>query len=342
MQHVAIDLGGKESQVCVRAADGQILHESKIATLRLPQFLRRQAPSRVILESCAEAFRIADAATECQHEVRVVPATLVRSLGVGARRIKTDRRDAQVLSEVSCRIDLPSVHVPTDLARERRSMCGVREELIACRTALINCVRGWARTQLIKLSSGDASTFPTRVRKTTLQRPDGLAEYVERALKTIDTLNEQILAADKELERLAEQDPVCQRLMSVPGVGPVTSLRFVAAIDDVARFSTSHAVQSYLGLTPGERSSSERQQRTGITKAGPAPVRRMLVQAAWNLRRFRPADPISLWAAQIEQRRGKFVATVAVARKLAGVLFAIWRDGSRYEPGHLHRSQTTS
>ena len=59
MQHVAIDLGGKESQVCVRAADGQILHESKIATLRLPQFLRRQAPSRVILESCAEAFRIA-------------------------------------------------------------------------------------------------------------------------------------------------------------------------------------------------------------------------------------------------------------------------------------------
>lgn len=341
MQHVAIDLGGKESQVCVRAADGQILHEGKIATLRLPQFLRRQTPSRVILESCAEAFRIADAATECQHEVRVVPATLVRSLGVGARGIKTDRRDAQVLSEASCRIDLPSVHVPTDLARERRSMCGVREELIVCRTALINCVRGWARTQLVRLSSGEATTFPARVRKTMLQRADGLPEYIERALKTIDTLNEQIVSADKELERLAEQDPVCQRLMSVPGVGPVTSLRFVAALDDVSRFPTAHAVQSFLGLTPGERSSSERQQRTGITKAGPAPVRRVLVQAAWNLRRFRPADPISLWAAQIEQRRGKFIATVAVARKLAGVLFALWRDGSRYEPRHLCRQQAT-
>lgn len=337
MQHVAIDLGGKESQVCVRSPDGQILHEGKLATLRLPQFLRRQAPSRVILESCAEAFRIADAATACQHEVRVVPATLVRSLGVGARGIKTDRRDAQVLSEVSCRIDLPSVHVPTDLARERRSMCGVREELIACRTALINCVRGWARTQLVRLSTGEASTFAARVRKTTLQRADGLPEYIERMLKAIEALNEQIVAADKELEQMAEQDPVCQRLMSVPGVGPVTSLRFVAALDDVARFPTSHAVQSFLGLTPGERSSSERQQRTGITKAGPAPVRRALVQAAWNLRRFRPADPISLWAAQIEQRRGKFIATVAVARKLAGVLFALWRDGSRYEPHHLLR-----
>ena len=337
MQHVAIDLGGKESQVCVRSPDGQILHEGKLATLRLPQFLRRQAPSRVILESCAEAFRIADAATACQHEVRVVPATLVRSLGVGARGIKTDRRDAQVLSEVSCRIDLPSVHVPTDLARERRSMCGVREELIACRTALINCVRGWARTQLVRLSTGEASTVAARVRKTTLQRADGLPEYIERMLKAIEALNEQIVAADKELEQMAEQDPVCQRLMSVPGVGPVTSLRFVAALDDVARFPTSHAVQSFLGLTPGERSSSERQQRTGITKAGPAPVRRALVQAAWNLRRFRPADPISLWAAQIEQRRGKFIATVAVARKLAGVLFALWRDGSRYEPHHLLR-----
>lgn len=122
--------------------------------------------------------------------------------------------------------------------------------------------------------------------------------------------------------------------MSVPGVGPVTSMRFVAAIDDVSRFPTAHAVESYLGLTPGEHSSSERRQRTGIAKAGPAAVRAALVQAAWNLRRTRPLDPISVWATAIGQRRGKFIATVAVARKLAGVLFALWRDGSRYAPNH--------
>jgi transposase len=127
--------------------------------------------------------------------------------------------------------------------------------------------------------------------------------------------------------------------MSVPGVGPVTSLRFVAAIDDVSRFPNAHAVQSFLGLTPGENSSSDRRQRTGITKAGPAAVRRALTQAAWNLRRYRPLDPITQWAAQLEQRRGKFVATIAVARKLAGVLFALWRDGSRYEPKHSTRER---
>ena len=104
MQHVAIDLGGRESQLCVRNSDGQILQEQRVATRSLEVFLKRQPHSRVVLETCAEAFHVAELALKHQHEVRVVPATLVRSLGVGARRIKTDRRDAQVLSEVSCRI----------------------------------------------------------------------------------------------------------------------------------------------------------------------------------------------------------------------------------------------
>jgi transposase len=337
VQHVAIDLGGRESQVCVRAADGRILLERKVPTRSLEGFFKRQPRSRVVLETCAEAFRVADLASACEHEVRVVPATLVRSLGVGARRIKTDRRDAQVLSEVSCRIDLPSVHVPTDLARERRTMCGMREELVSSRTALINCVRGWLRTQLMTIRSGEMMSFTTRVRTAALNHPNGLPEHVERLLLAIDAINAQISVADKELAGLVDRDPICQLLMSIPGVGPVTSARFVAAIDDIGRFPNAHAVQGYLGLTPGENSSSERKQRTGITKAGPAPVRRALVQAAWMLRRTRPLDPISQWATQIEQRRGKFIATVAVARKLAGVMYALWRDGSRYEPNHAKR-----
>lgn len=334
MQHFAIDLGSMESQICVRTPDGEIALERKVATRSLKSYLQKQPPSRVIVETCAEAFRVADMALELGHEVRVVPATLVRSLGVGARRIKTDRRDAQVLSEVSCRIDLPSVHVPTDVARQRRSMCGMRDELIASRTALINCVRGWARSQLIKIVSGVVATFPKRMRDAALKTPEGLPEYAERLLQTIEALTKQIVDADAELEKLADEDALCQRLRTVPGVGPVTSIRFAAALDDCSRFASAHAVQGYLGLTPGENSSSQRQQRTGITKAGPAPVRRVLVQAAWNFRRTRPHDPISLWASEIEKRRGRFVATVAVARKLAGVLYALWRDGSKYEPNH--------
>src|SRR5512133_2834646 len=126
MQHIAIDLGSAESQICIRSVDGQILREGKQRNSTLKALFKKQPTSRVILETCAEAFAIADMALELGHEVRVVPATLVRSLGVGARGVKTDRRDAQVLSEVSTRIDLPSVHVPTDIARLRRNMAGMR------------------------------------------------------------------------------------------------------------------------------------------------------------------------------------------------------------------------
>ena len=127
MEHCAIDLGGRESQVCVRRADGHLLFEGRWPTASLPDYLRELPPSRVILETAAEAFRIADAAKQA-HEVRVVPATLVRTLGVGARKTKTDKRDARVLSEVSCRIDLPSVHIPS-------------ARLVATRNARINRFR---------------------------------------------------------------------------------------------------------------------------------------------------------------------------------------------------------
>lgn len=333
MQHIAIDLGGTKSQICVRASDGTLLMEKPVANSSIGPFLKKQPPSRVVLETCAEAFGFADIALSFKHEVRVVPAALVKTLGVGSRGVKTDQRDAQTLSQVSCRIDLPSVHVPTDVARTRRNMCQVREELVSTRTSLINCARGWARTQLLKIKSGVSQSFGLRLRDAaTTQLPKGLPDYIERMLVVLDTLNTQITLADKELLNLAKEDPTCVRLMSVPGVGPVTSVRFVAALDDRSRFNSAHAVQSYLGLTPGENSSSNRQQRTGITKAGPTGIRKALVQAAWNIQRLRPQDPISRWAAAISLRRGKFVATVAVARKLAGILFAMWRDGTTYCP----------
>ncbi len=105
MEHVAIDLGGRESQICIRGGDGGIISEERVATASLGMTLDRPK-SRVVMETRAEAFAVADLALGFGHEVRVVPASLVRSLGVGARKTKTDRRGAQVLSEVSCRVGI--------------------------------------------------------------------------------------------------------------------------------------------------------------------------------------------------------------------------------------------
>jgi transposase len=250
VKHVAIDLGSRESQLCVRAEDGTILREAKVATRSIPKLLAEMKdPSRVIVETSAEAFRIADAALTAAHEVRVVPATLVKQLGVGSRSVKNDRKDARVLSEVSCRIDLPSVHVPTARSRELKSACGAREAMIHSRTMLINNARGWLRTQLIRLGTGATATFPQRLRTHAEANKVQLPDHVVRLLEVIDVLNLQVKEADKQLTRIAGEDPVCRRLMTTPGVGPVTAVRFVAAIDDVKRFKNAHAVQSYLGLT---------------------------------------------------------------------------------------------
>jgi len=330
VEHLAIDLGGKESQICVRSCTGEIVDERRCPTTRLGAYLATRPKGRVVVETCSEAFAVADAALAVGHDVRVVPATLVRSLGVGARRLKTDRRDARILSEVSCRIDLPSVHVPRRESRERKTMCGMREALVGARTKLVNTVRGWLRAEGRRPRSGELSTFSARVRALASEAP--LPMYVERQLRMIDDLNHEISQADRELAAVAKADPVARRLMTAPGVGPATAVRFVAALDEISRFSGAHAVESYLGLVPGEDSSAERKRRTSITKAGPTALRWCLVQAAWAARRTRRKDPMHHWVDEIEKRRGKRVAVLALARKLAGILFAIWRDDTVYEP----------
>jgi transposase len=378
MEHLAIDLGSRESQVCIRDEKAQILSERRVLTRTLFALLKKRPMSRVVMETCAEAFKVADAAIALGHEVRVVPATLVRALGVGARGIKTDLRDARVLSEVSTRMDLPSVHVPSTSSREGKSMCNARSVLVRARTMLINAERGYLRTQAVKIPSGSTASFPARVGKTLeslslskgagatapsdAKRPPpgkplkddakapsaspsketspsttGLPPFADRLLSATRQLTELIEEADAELSARVGPDPVAQRLMTIPGVGPVCATRFVTTIDTVERFQTVEQLQSYLGLVPGEHQSGDKQRRTKTIKCGAAETRAALIQSAWSIWRVRKNDPMVRWAHEIEKRRGKQVAITALARKLATVMFVMWRDGTTYDPSHASR-----
>ncbi len=330
MNHVAIDLGSKESQVCIRSQDGSLVLEKKHPTRKLGELMKSWPPSRVVLETSSESFRIADQALAASHEVRVVPATLAKQLGVGDRGVKTDLRDARKLSEVSCRIDLPSVHIPSTAARELRSMLRSREALVTSRTKLVNHVKGWMRTQLWRLRNGAAATLPERLRAHATSVQQEIPIHIEETLVVLEALTLQITAGNRRVKKLASDHAVARLLMSIPGVGPVTALTFIAAVDRHERFTRTHHLQSYLGLTPGESSSSERERRTGITKAGSTSVRRVMVQAAWAAMRTQPKAPMVQWAAQIAERRGKFIAVVALARKIAGIMHALWRDNTTY------------
>jgi len=129
----------------------------------------------------------------------------------------------------------------------------------------------------------------------------GIANPMQRQLEAIDALTTQILAADVDMQELAEADDICAQLMSVPGIGPQTVLRFKCSSDQVERSPSAAQLESYVGLTPGEDSSSERKRRTAINKAGDA----TLIQSAWTMRLCRPNDPIVQWNNEVEKRAAR-------------------------------------
>ena len=126
--------------------------------------------------------------------------------------------------------------------------------------------------------------------------------------------------------------------MTAPGVGPVVALSYQATVDDAGRFARPGAVTAYLGLVPRETSSGERQRKGAITKAGPSRMRVLLVQSAWSIWRSpRGSGALHAWARRVGDRRGRRIAIVAVARRLARILWAMWRDARDFDPARGKR-----
>ena len=175
----------------------------------LVPWLARRAPARVVVETCTEAFRIAGRAQQHGHDVRVVAATLVRALGVGQRGLKNDQRDARTLSEASCRIELPSVHIPSSVSQEVKAICVSREALIKARTQLVSRVRSYVRSRLGQPMRATPESLPKKVRRTLLQDAEGLPAHLDRLLVALETLSEQIAGADDELEESRPRMHAC-------------------------------------------------------------------------------------------------------------------------------------
>jgi transposase len=128
-------------------------------------------------------------------------------------------------------------------------------------------------------------------------------------------------------------------LTTTPGVATITAAAFVSVIDDAGRFRNAHQVESYLGLVPGENSSGGKRRIGSITKHGNRYLRSLLIESAWTILRSAPAeDPLREWGKALVERRGIRIAAVALARRLAGVLWAMWRKDTFYDPRILASS----
>jgi len=334
MEHIGIDVHKRECQVCILTESGELI-ERRIRTEKgkLEELLKERAKAKVLLESSTESEWVAQCLEGLGHEVVVADPNFAAMYATRSRRVKTDKRDARTLAE-ACKLGAyRPAHRVSEQRRHIRAQLSVRQVLVRSRVRYINLAGALLRGAGLRVGSGDSRNFPGRVEKLSL--PEPLKERVAPLLKVLETLNEQIDELDGVLEQLARQDEQVRRLCTVPGVGPVVASAFVCAVDEPERFSGPHQLEAYLGLVPSESSSGEKQRKGRITKAGNTQVRWLLVQSAMHLLRLRSKPHtahLRQWAEAIAQRRGKRIAVVALARRLAGILFAMMRDATEFQP----------
>ena len=332
MDCIGFDLGKVSSQVCIITEDGELI-ERRIKTDRehISELLGKRAPARVLVESGTESEWVARHLEGLGHEVVVADPNFASMYATRSRKVKTDRRDARTLAE-ACKLGAyRPAHRTSDEQRHVRAQLAVREAMVRTRSRYISVICTLLRRDGLRIhDSGYTPTFLKRLAR--LELPEALRAEIAPLVLLLQSLNEQIKQADQQLAALAEGDELLSRLRTVPGVGVITATSFVSTLDEAGRFAGAKQARAYLGLVPSERSSGERQHRGHISKAGPGRARHMLVEAAWTiLRRRSPANAaLHDWAAGIAARRGSRVAVVALARKLAGILYAMWRDATSF------------
>jgi transposase len=278
--------------------------------------------ARVGMEASGHARWFERLLGELQFELWIGDAAQIRTKRV--RKQKTDRQDAQLLLRLMMEDRFPRIWVADAANRDLRQLLWHRHRLVQMRTRLMN------QLHVVALNEGLR-------RKKALWRAAGrkelesiaLAPWATRRrhdlLDLLDQLTPKIQELTRALEDEVEKRPVTRRLMTHPGVGPLTALAFELVIGTPERFSCGKRVASYVGLVPAEQSSGERRRLGHISKQGNALLRFLLVEAAQATIRSQPE-----WRSRffhLAMRRGRKIAKVAMARKLAVHLYWIWRRG---------------
>jgi transposase len=337
---IGLDLGDRCSCYCVLDEGGRIVVESKMSTIRKTMEARFAAipHSRIALETGTHSPWVSRLLSALGHEVIVAHARNVRL--IGESRKKDDRLDAQTLARLA-RID-PQLLCPVKHRSARAqadlSVIRARAGLVRARTALVNTVRGLAKSYGERLRG-------CNVRNMNPEKADALSPELQTALEPllagIEAVSEQIREYNERIECLAKQSyPQVELLKQVKGVGTLIALTFVLTLEDPHRFRKSRDVGCYLGLQPGRRNSGQSEPQMHISKEGDPYLRTLLVQGAQHiLGPFGPDCDLRRWGLKLAERggrNGKKRAIIATARKLAVLLHHLWTSGEVYEPLH-HR-----
>ncbi|MEA3268240.1 MAG: IS110 family transposase [Pseudomonadota bacterium] len=338
MKHYAgLDVSLNEVSICVVDAEGAVIAEGKVATE--PRLIlswiadRVGAVERIVHESGPLSVWLTRELLRLGAPVVCIDARAAHK-ALSARMNKSDRADAEALAQLARTGWYREVHIKSEASHRLRLLLGARERMNRIRQDIEAQARGVLKTFGIRLGSvtrsDNRASFRDQLRAAASGDP--ILETIAASLIAVhDVACTEAAAIEDELLAIARESELARRLMTVPGVGPIVALSFIAAIDDADRFAKATDVGAYLGLTPRRYQSGAIDYSGRISKRGDGATRSLLYEAANVLiTRVRRFSPLKAWAVRLAARKGFKKAAVATARKIAVVMLCLWRDGTTF------------
>jgi transposase len=336
MKHrtMAVDLAKTVFEVGISERPGQMKQTLRLSRARLLRFMARQQEATVVMEACGSAHYWGREFQKLGHEVVLLPPAYVTPY---VFRNKTDRNDAKGLLEAYRNREIRPVPIKTVSQHQVAALHRARQGWVRTRTARINAMRGILREIGLTIPVG-AGKAVERVRAliedAEVEICDGIRGVLDEMCLEVRELENRIDRIERQLEALCQQSAQTQSLRSIPGVGLLTATAVVGFVGDLARFRSGRHFAGYLGLTPRERSSGLRRRLGSISKQGDPYLRTLLIHGGRSVLRAAKSkkrrDRLHNWALEVEKRRGHNKAAVAVANKLARLLWAVSTRGTAY------------
>jgi transposase len=335
MAIVTVGIDTAKSVFAVHGVDeaGKVqLRQPKVARSRLNALIASLPPCTIGLEACTGAHHWARQFQAHGHCVRLMAPKLVSPYRMSGKRGKNDAADAAATCEAVGRANMRFVPVKSVEQQSRLMVHRARQGFVTARTATINRIRG--------LLAEFGVVLPLKaevVRRQAAAELENLPGYANLVigdlLSEVHHLDERIKQYDVHIRAMARQCTAAQRLMRLMGVGEVTATAIVASVGNASEFHSARQFAAWLGLVPGQYSSGGKTRLGGITKAGDAYLRGLLVigaRAVLNAAKGK-TDSLSRWAVQLEQRRGYWKAVVAIAAKNARMAWAALTKGEAFK-----------
>jgi len=330
---VGVDLAKTRFELAIADTEYRIQSRRRLSRVQFAQFFGNHPASRVVMEACGSAHHWARTLQAQGHQVQLLPAQYVRAY---VKRNKTDAADAGALLEAARCAEIRPVPVKSIEQQTIQQLHRLRAQCMGSRTARINWLRGALREVGVSIPLG-ARRGISAVRQA-LAAPEPalpavLCRFIAETLAEIAELEQRCTRIERELASLTHDDAVVRGLMGIPGIGLLSATALRAAIVDIQRFPSGRHLASWLGLTAREYSSGDRRRLGRISKRGDVYLRTLLIHGARAVlnaatsatRRGRTPDRLRTWALATQQRCGYNKATVALANKLARIVWATWK-----------------